>query len=109
MIISTTPNLEGHEISEYRGVVFGEVINGIDFIHDISAHISNVTGGRSPEYEQEMVNARADALTEMCQCAEKVGANAVVGVDVRYEPININDNVMLMVTASGTAVIIDKQ
>lgn len=109
MLILTTPNVEGRKIKEYRGVVFGEVINGIDFTKDLMAKITNFTGGRSEEYEQEIIDARADALTEMSQRAEKIGANAIIGVKVDYEPMNIGErgSGMLMVTASGTAVVLE--
>ena len=109
MLISTTPNVEGRKIKEYRGVVFGEVINGIDFTKDFMARITNVMGGRSEEYEQEIIDARADALTEMSQRAEKIGANAIICVKVDYEPMSIGERSagMLMVTASGTAVVLE--
>ena len=109
MLISTTPNVEGRKIKEYRGVVFGEVINGIDFTKDFMASITNLMGGRSEEYEQEIIDARADALTEMSQRAEKIGANAIIGVKVDYEPMSIGERGagMLMVTASGTAVVLE--
>ena len=109
MLISTTPNVEGRKIKEYRGVVFGEVINGIDFTKDFMTSITNFMGGRSEEYEQEIIDARADALTEMSQRAEKIGANAIIGVKVDYEPMNIGARGagMLMVTASGTAVVLE--
>lgn len=106
MLLSTTPNIEGKEITEYRGVVFGEVVNGVDFTKDFTARISNFLGGRSEEYEQELINARADALTEMSERAKKIGANAVIGIKVNYEPLVVGENsgAMLIVTASGTAV-----
>lgn len=109
MLLSTTPNIEGRNIKEYRGVVFGEIINGIDFTKDFMANITNFIGGRSEEYEQEIINARADALTEMGERAEKIGANAIVGIKVDYEPISISERGagMLMVTASGTAVVLE--
>lgn len=108
MLISTTPNVEGRKIKEYRGVVFGEVVNGIDFTKDFFANITNFIGGRSEEYEQEAIDARADALTEMSERAKKIGANAVVGVKVDYEPLTLGERgCMLMVTASGTAVVLE--
>ena len=73
MLITTTSSLEGKVIKEYRGVVFGEVISGIHFINDLTASITNFVGGRSEEYEQELVNARADAINEMIEKAEKIG------------------------------------
>ncbi|MGN0190553.1 MAG: putative heavy metal-binding protein [Candidatus Cryptobacteroides sp.] len=106
MIMTTTPAIEGHRIKEYKGVVFGEVITGVNFIKDIAASIRNFVGGRSGSYEQELVVARENAMKEMQQRALYQGANAVVGIDIDYEVLG-TDNGMLMVTASGTAVVID--
>lgn len=106
MIISTTPSIEGKRIVEYKGIVFGEVISGVDFIKDFAAGISNFFGGRSGSYEQELLHARENALREMEQRAMQMGVNAIVGVDIDYEVLGTN-NGMLMVTASGTAVKIE--
>lgn len=106
MIISTTSSLEGKTIKEYRGVVFGEVISGIDFLKDFTASIVNSFGGRAEEYEQELVNARADAINDMIQRAKKIGANALVGVKIDVETIGENGS-MMIVMASGTAVVVD--
>lgn len=106
MIITTTPSVEGKRIVEYKGIVFGEVISGVNFVRDIAASLSNVFGGRSRSYEEELVNARENALREMEQRAMQMGANAVVGVDIDYEVLGA-DNGMLMVTASGTAVTVE--
>lgn len=103
MIITTTPAIEGKQIVEYKGVVFGEVISGVNFIKDIAAGLSNFFGGRSASYEEELIQARENAMREMEQRASQLGANAVVGVDIDYEVLGA-DNGMLMVTASGTAV-----
>ena len=103
MILTTTPTVEGRTIVEYRGVVFGEVIEGVNFIRDFAASIRNVVGGRSGSYEEELVNARDKALRELESRAYQVGADAVVGIDIDYEVLGTNGN-MLMVTASGTAV-----
>ncbi|WMJ23867.1 putative heavy metal-binding protein [Paludicola sp. MB14-C6] len=103
MIITTTPSIEGKNIVEYKGIVFGEVISGVDFVKDFAAGLSNFFGGRSNTYEQELLNARENALSEMETRAYQMGANAVVGVDIDYEVLGSN-NGMLMVTASGTAV-----
>lgn len=103
MIITTTPGIEGMAIEEYRGIVFGEVITGINAFKDIGANFRNVFGGRSGGYEKELKKAREDALSEMIERAEQLGANAVVGVDLDYEVLGTENN-MLMVTASGTAV-----
>lgn len=104
MIITTTPQIEGKNIIEYRGIVFGEVVSGVDFVRDFAAGLSNIFGGRSNSYEDELMRAREQALAEMQQRAAAVGANAVVGVDIDYEVLGAN-NGMLMVTASGTAVV----
>ena len=97
MIVTTTNTIDGHTIREYCGIVFGEVITGVNMFRDIF-------GGRSQGYEEELQNARNEALAEMCRRAENIGANAVVGVDIDYEVIGAN-NGMLMVSASGTAVV----
>ena len=106
MILSTTPAIEGHAIREYKGVVLGEVITGVNFLKDFAASVRNFFGGRSGSYENELVQARQNAMEEMAQRARSMGANAVVGIDIDYEVLGA-DNGMLMVTASGTAVVID--
>ena len=103
MILSTTPSIEGRTISEYKGVVFGEVVAGVNFIRDFKASIRNIIGGRSGSYEEELINARTQAMNEMAQRAGQMGADAVVGIDVDYEVLGEGGG-MLMVTASGTAV-----
>jgi uncharacterized protein YbjQ (UPF0145 family) len=103
MIITTTPAIEGKHISEYKGVVFGEVIAGVNIIKDFTAGLTNFFGGRSAAYEQELIQARENAMKEMEERAVELGANAIVGVDIDYEVLGA-DNGMLMVTASGTAV-----
>lgn len=105
MIITTTPSVEGKQIMAYKGIVFGEVISGVDFVRDFTAGLSNFFGGRSGTYEEELASARETALRELEQRAAALGANAVVGVDIDYEVLGSN-NGMLMVTASGTAVVI---
>ena len=106
MIVTTTPSVEGRRITEYKGVVFGEVIAGVNFVKDFVAGLSNFFGGRSGTYEEELINARQQALDEMEQRAAQLGADAVVGVDIDYEVLGA-DNGMLMVTTSGTAVRLD--
>lgn len=106
MIITTTPSIEGKRIVQYKGIVFGEVISVVDFIKDFAAGLSNFFGGRSSTYEGELIQARQDALLELEQRAIDRGANAVVGVDIDYEVLG-NNNGMLMVTASGTAVVVE--
>ena len=105
MILTTTPSIEGKEIMDYKGIVFGEVISGINFIKDFTAGLSNIFGGRSATYENELLEAREKALQELEERAREKGANAVVGIDVDYEVLGA-DNGMLMVTVSGTAVIV---
>ena len=106
MILTTTPTVEGYKIVEYKGIVFGEVINGVDVVKDFAAGLTNFFGGRSNSYEGELVQARENAMKEMRQRAKEMGANAVVGVDIDYEVLGQSNN-MLMVTASGTAVVVE--
>ena len=103
MLLTTTPTIEGRTIVDYKGVVFGEVIAGVDFLKDIAASLRNFVGGRSGSYEDELIKARSEAMGEMRERAEALGADAVVGIDIDYEVLGAN-NGMLMVTASGTAV-----
>ena len=103
MILTTTPSIEGRTIREYKGVVFGEVISGVNFLRDFAASIRNIVGGRTMSYEEELIAAREQAMQEMAQRAAQLGADAVVGIDIDYEVLGEN-NGMLMVTASGTAV-----
>ncbi len=103
MIFTTTPSIEGRTIAEYKGVVFGEVISGVNFIRDFAASIRNIVGGRSGSYEQELIDARRQAMDEMSERAMAMGADAVIGIDIDYEVLGENGG-MLMVTASGTAV-----
>ena len=102
MIVTTTPSVEGHRITEYRGIVVGEAILGANVFRDIFAGITDIIGGRSGAYEKELGRARETAVTELQERAAELGANAVVGVDLDYEVINN----MLMVSASGTAVVL---
>ena len=103
MILTTTPAIEGKQIVNYHGVVFGEVITGINFVKDFFAGVRNIVGGRSESYEEELMTARDTAMRELEQRAFEKGANAVVGIDLDYEVLGQN-NGMLMVIASGTAV-----
>ena len=105
MILSTTPTIEGHPIREYRGVVTGETIIGANFIKDIFANIRDVIGGRSGSYERVLREAKDTALREMADRAASLGCNAIVGIDLDYETVG-SSNSMLMVTCSGTAVIL---
>ena len=104
MIVTTTPQIEGKRIKEYKGIVFGEVVSGVNFVKDFAAGLSNFFGGRSGSYEGELIEARENAMHEMTQRAAALGANAIVGVDVDYEVLGQGGN-MLMVTACGTAVV----
>ena len=103
MILTTTPSIEGRTIAEYKGVVFGEVISGVNFLRDFAASIRNIVGGRSGSYEEELIKARTQAMEEMSSRARSLGADAVVGIDIDYEVLGEGGG-MLMVTASGTAV-----
>ena len=103
MTVTTTPSIDGKHITAYHGVVFGEVVAGVNFIKDFGASLTNFFGGRSDSYEDELIKARENAIAEMCERAARLGANAVVGVDVDYEVLGTNNN-MLMVISSGTAV-----
>ncbi len=104
MILTTTPSIEGRSIREYKGIVTGEAILGANVFKDIFAGIRDLVGGRSGTYERELGNARKIALAELEQSARELGANAVVGIDLDYEVLG-QSNGMLMVTASGTAVV----
>lgn len=103
MIQSTTPNIQGREISKYHGVVTGEAILGANIFKDIFASIRDIVGGRSAAYEKELQKARIIAFEEMSQKASERGANAIVGIDIDYETVGGNGG-MLMVSVSGTAV-----
>ena len=106
MIITTTPNIEGRRISEYLGVVTGEAIMGANLFRDLFAGIRDIVGGRSGAYEKELRKAREVAFEELERVATKLGANAVVGLDIDYEILGEKSG-MLMVSVSGTAVRID--
>ncbi|ACV22505.1 Domain of uncharacterised function (DUF74) [Slackia heliotrinireducens] len=106
MIVTTTNAIEDYKITGYYGIVFGEVITGVNMFKDLGAGIRNLVGGRSTGYEQELTNARQEALAEMEQRAAAMGAHAIVGVDIDYEVLGA-DNGMLMVTSSGTAVTVE--
>lgn len=103
MIVTTTQSVEGHRITSYKGIVVGEAILGANVIRDVFAGITDILGGRSGAYEEELGKARAIALAELEAQARALGANAVVGVDLDYEVINS----MMMVSASGTAVVLE--
>lgn len=105
MIITTTPSVEGRPVREYKGVVTGEAILGANVFRDLFAGIRDVVGGRSGSYEASLREARRIALDEMAAEARKAGADAVIGVDLDYEVIGERGS-MMMVSASGTAVLL---
>lgn len=106
MIVTTTPSIEGKRITRYCGVVAGEAILGANVFKDFFAGIRDIVGGRSGTYERELQKAREIALSELEQRAAEAGANAVVGVDLDFEVLG-QGNGMLMVSASGTAVVVE--
>ncbi|GHB71212.1 heavy metal-binding domain-containing protein [Persicitalea jodogahamensis] len=106
MLIITTSNIEGKPITRYIGIVNGEAIIGANIVKDFFAGIRDVVGGRAGAYEQGLREAKSIALREMSEQAERLGANAVVGVDLDYEAIGPNGS-MLMVSANGTAVVVE--
>ena len=106
MILTTTPQIEGHTIREYKGIVTGETIIGANFVKDFCAGIRDVIGGRSGSYEKVLIEAKETSMMEMTERAQSLGANAIVGIDIDYETIGQNGS-MLMVATSGTAVVID--
>ena len=108
MILTTTHEIEGRRIERYLGIVFGEAIVGANVLRDLLAQIRDIVGGRSGAYEAELRRARETALAEMAEAARRLGADAVVGVDLDYETVQVQDGgAMLMVSASGTAVVIE--
>ena len=105
MLLSTTPQIDGYTIREYKGVVTGETIIGANFFKDIFAGIRDIVGGRSSSYEKVLRQAKETSMQEMMDRAREMGANAIVGIDIDYETIG-EGNSMLMVATSGTAVVI---
>tara|TARA_R110002020_G_scaffold5887_1_gene24206 strand:+ start:1017 stop:1343 length:327 start_codon:yes stop_codon:yes gene_type:complete len=106
MIVSTTNSIEGREIIEYKGIVTGEAILGTNIFRDLFAGIRDIVGGRSGAYEKALREARQIALRDMQEEADRLGANAVIGIDLDYENISAGGkSSMLMVSASGTAVV----
>ncbi|MCA1334396.1 heavy metal-binding domain-containing protein [Pseudooceanicola marinus] len=104
MIVTTTNTIEGRRITDYRGVVVGEAIMGANIVRDFFANITDVIGGRSGAYETKLQDARDIAMREIEGRAAALGANAVVGVDLDYEVVGDS---MLMVSVSGTAVVVE--
>ena len=105
MIVTTTPSIEGHQITRYLGIVTGEAIVGANVFRDLFARVRDIVGGRAGAYENTLADARQTAIDEMLDAAKKLGATAVVGVDLDYEVLGA-ENGMLMVSASGTAVVL---
>ncbi len=103
MIITTTPSIDGKSIASYHGVVTGEAIIGANIFKDMFAAVRDIVGGRAGAYEKTLRNARETAFEEMTEAAQRLGANAIVGVDIDYEVLG-ETNGMLMVAVSGTAV-----
>ena len=106
MIITTTNTVPGMEIVEYKGFATGEVVAGINFIKDLGAGIRNLFGGRVQGYEDEIIQARAEVLKELEARAAEMGANAVIGVRIDFDALGSNGNNMLLVTVTGTAVVV---
>ena len=106
MLVTTTDGVAGHEVLEVMGLVSGEAILGANIFRDFFAGIRDIVGGRSAAYEKELNRARTIAVEEMCADAQRIGANAVIGIDIDYETVGANGS-MLMVSASGTAVVIE--
>jgi uncharacterized protein YbjQ (UPF0145 family) len=105
MIVTTTPNVEGRRVTQYLGVVSGEAIIGANIVRDFMAGITDIIGGRAAAYERSLREAKDTAMRELIEAAEAMGANAILSVDLDYE--TIGQGSMLMVSASGTAVIIE--
>ena len=103
MLTTTTPNIEGKRITKYYGIVSGETIIGANLFRDLFASVRDIVGGRSNSYEEVLREAKNTALREMEENAMRLGANAVIGVDLDFETVGGNSS-MLMVTANGTAV-----
>ena len=105
MIVTTTNTVEGRPAKEYRGIVVGEAIIGANIFKDFMAGVRDIVGGRSEAYEKALRGARQEALREMAHRAKELGADAVLAVDIDYEVIGKSGS-MLMVTCSGTAVVL---
>ena len=106
MIIATTNYVPGMEVVEYKGFATGEVVAGINFIKDLGAGIRNLFGGRVQGYEDEIIQARTEALIELEARAAAMGSNAVIGVRIDFDALGSNGNNMLLVTVTGTAVVV---
>ena len=108
ILVTTTPSVEGRRILEYKGLVGGDAILGANMFRDMFAGIRDIVGGRAGSYEKLLRAAKTQALEDMIEAAVERGANAVVGVDLDYETIQVQDGgSMLMVSATGTAVVVE--
>ena len=105
MIITTTMHVENRPVQEYKGVVFGEVVEGRNFVKDFMSGIRDIVGVRSASYEDSLMKARQAALDEMAKRAKDLGANGVIGVSFEYNTLGQNGG-MLMITCTGTAVVL---
>lgn len=106
MIVTTTNNIEGKKVTKYLGIVTGEAIIGANFVKDFFASVRDIVGGRSGSYEEGLREAKNIAMAEMQDYAKRLGANAIIGIDLDYETMGSAGS-MLMVSASGTAVIVE--
>ena len=109
MIITTIQDVPGMETVEYRGLVTGEVVAGINVVKDIGAGLRNLFGGRIKGYEDEIIQARAEALKELEARAEEMGANAVIGVRIDFDALGSDGDNMFLVTVTGTAVVVKQK
>ena len=108
MLLSTTEHLDGFEVTDYLGLVHGEVVSGANILRDMMATVTDFTGGRSAAYEEELVSSREAALREITDRAQRLGADAVIGLGVDFEVVG-GRGAMIMVTATGTAVRLRKK
>jgi uncharacterized protein YbjQ (UPF0145 family) len=106
MLVTTTPTIEGKQVKEYLGIVSGEAIMGANFLRDLSALVRDIVGGRATKYEEELRKAKQIAMDEMIEEAQQLGANAILAIDLDYETVG-SEGSMLMVSTSGTAVVLE--
>jgi len=106
VIMTTTSGIEGRRITRYAGIVTGEAIIGANIFSDFFAKVRDIVGGRAGAYESSLADAREIAMREMEEAAQRLGANAVIGIDLDYEVLG-QGNGMLMVAVSGTAVVVE--
>jgi uncharacterized protein YbjQ (UPF0145 family) len=104
MLVTTTPSIEGARIVKYIGLVHGEAVIGTKFVSDFLAGIRDIVGGRAGAYEQGLREAKSIAVREMVEQAQRLGATAIVGVDLDYQTLG-STNTILMVSVNGTAVV----